>query len=435
MLAPDSADFPAWLRNQRWFGGKGAEIASVRAVDEARLGDLRVATIEVSYRGGRPPERYLLPLRGGSGAALEEALDEESCRQIFEVMRGRREVPTRAGMLRGERFDGPGSVLSGLPGRPTVRRLSAEQSNTSLVFGEAVILKLIRKLDRGRNPELEIGALLSRRGFRSTPELLGALSLQGEVESTVGVAHRFVRVETDGWSYVLDAFVRDPAPTPALLAEIRELGARVGELHVALADPGDPAFAPEPIRREDLRRWTDGLLAELQETVRVAAAAVPELPSRSAALRARIERLAEAAPSGVRLRQHGDLHLGQVLRSEGQWLIFDFEGEPARALAERREKHCPYKDVAGMLRSFSYAAGAAEKKGAAPADRRGPARKAFLEGYGSRARALLPGDEATARVLLASLELEKLLYELRYEVGHRPDWVRIPARDLLGEEP
>jgi maltokinase len=161
---------------------------------------------------------------------------------------------------------------------------------------------------------------------------------------------------------------------------------------------------------------------------------VPELPSRSAALRARIERLAEATPSGVKLRQHGDLHLGQVLRSEGQWLIFDFEGEPARALAERREKHCPYKDVAGMLRSFSYAAGAAEKKGAAPADRRGPARKAFLEGYSSRARALLPGDEATARVLLASLELEKLLYELRYEVGHRPDWVRIPARDLLGEE-
>jgi trehalose synthase-fused probable maltokinase len=435
VLSPDSAGFPAWLQDQRWFGGKGAEIASVRVVDEARLGDLQVATIEVSYRRGRPKERYLLPMRSGSRAPLEEGLDEESCRRIFEVMRQRREVPTRAGRLRGERFDSPGSVLSALPERPAVRRLCAEQSNTSLVFGEAVILKLIRKLGEGRNPELEIGALLARRGFRSTPELLGALTLEGEVESTVGVAHRFVRVESDGWSYVLDAFVRDPAPRPALLAEIRDLGARVGELHAALADPGDPAFAPEPIRKEDLRRWTDGLLAELEGTVRVAARAVPELPSRSAALRARIERLADAVPCGVRLRQHGDLHLGQVLRSEGQWLIFDFEGEPARTLPERREKHCPYKDVAGMLRSFAYAAAAAEKKGAAPSDRRGPARKAFLEGYFSRARALLPDDEATAGVLLASLELEKLLYELRYEVGHRPDWVEIPARDLLGEEP
>ncbi len=435
MLAPDSAGFPAWLQGQRWFGGKGEEIARVRVVDEARLGDLRVAAIEITYRRGRAPERYLLPLRGGSREPLEEALDEQSCREIFEVMRQRREVPTRAGRLRGERFDGPDSPLSALPERPAVRRLSAEQSNTSLVFGDAVILKLIRKLDQGRNPELEIGALLARRGFRSTPALLGALSLEGEVEATVGVAHRFVRVETDGWSYVVDAFVRDAVPSAALLEEIHELGARVGELHAALAEPADPAFAPEPIRAEDLRRWTDRLLAELEETVRVAAAAVPELASRSAALRARIERLAAAAPRGVRLRQHGDLHLGQVLRSDGQWLIFDFEGEPARTLAARREKHCPYKDVAGMLRSFAYAAAAAEKKGAVPADRRGPARKAFLEGYRSRARALLPDDPATGQALLASLELEKLLYELRYEVGHRPDWVEIPARDLLREKP
>jgi maltokinase len=434
VLAPDSAEFPAWLQRQRWFGGKGADVASVRVVDEVSLGAVQVATIEVAYRRDRPPERYLLPLRGASGAPVEEALDDDSCREILEVMRGRREVLTRAGRLRGERFDGPGSALATLPESPVVRRLTAEQSNTSLVFGDAVILKLIRRLDRGRNPELEIGALLSRRGFRSTPELLGALSLEGEFEATVGVAHRFVRVDTDGWSYVLDAFLRDPAPAPALLAEIRELGARVGELHAALADPEDPAFAPEPIRSEDLRRWTDLLLAELDETVRVATPAVPELASRSAALRRRIERLAQVPPSGVRLRQHGDLHLGQVLRSEGQWLIFDFEGEPARTLAARREKHCPYKDVAGMLRSFAYAAAAAEKKGAFRSDRRGAARGAFLEGYGSRARALLPENETTAQVLLASLELEKLLYELRYEVGHRPDWVEIPAGDLLREE-
>jgi predicted trehalose synthase len=434
MSGLDLVALPAWLQRQRWFGGKRARIASVRVVDEATIGELHVATIEVRYAEGRNPERYLLPLRRDTDAPLEEALDERSCRVIFDVLRDRREIKTRGGVLRGERLDVPGSPLDSLPERPTVRRLSAEQSNTSIVFGEAVILKLIRKLDQGRNPELEIGALLSRRKFRSTPALLGALSLEGEVQATVGVAHRFVRVESDGWKYVL-GLLADPGPWTTLLDEVRELGARVGELHVALAADDDPAFAPEPIRREDLQRWTRTLLAELDATVRLAAEAVPQLAGRIPGLRARIERLAEAAPSGVRTRQHGDLHLGQVLRCDGQWLIFDFEGEPARPLAERREKHCPYKDVAGMLRSFAYAAAAAGRSGNGLDPLRGPVRRAFLEGYRSRADALLPADEATARILLETLELEKVLYELRYELGHRPDWVQIPARDLLLEEP
>src|SRR5438067_857137 len=429
----DLGALPEWLQRQRWFGGKGAQIASVRIVDEARLEGLHVATIEVRYAGDRPPERYLLPLTPHD-SPLEEALDDEACLAVLAILRGRREIPTRGGTLRGERFDGPDSPLFSLPERPAVRRLSAEQSNTSLVFGEAVILKLIRKLDPGRSPELEIGALLARRGFRATPPLLGALSLEGEVEATVGVAHRFVRVETDGWSYLVDAFMKDAVPAPALLAEIRDLGVRVGDLHSALAAPDEEAFAPEPIRRADLQRWTRGLLSELERTMRVAGPVVPDLASRTDALRARIEQLATVNPSSLRQRQHGDLHLGQVLRSGGQWLIFDFEGEPARTLSERREKHAPFKDVAGMLRSFAYAAAAAEKGGAPPGDRRGPARQAFLDGYRSRAQHLLPTDERTAKVLLAALELEKLLYELRYEVGHRPDWVGIPARDLLREE-
>jgi maltokinase len=220
-----------------------------------------------------------------------------------------------------------------------------------------------------------------------------------------------------------------------LVNEARELGARIGELHVALADEGDPAFAPEPIRPDDLQRWSRTLLSELENTVRLAAEAVPQLAARSRGLRGRIERLATAAPSGIRIRQHGDLHLGQVLRSDGQWLIFDFEGEPARTLAQRREKHSPYKDVAGMLRSFAYAAATAEKRGDSLDHVQTSLRRAFLEGYGSRASRLLPDNEETARALLDALELEKVLYELRYELGHRPDWVAIPARDLLREEP
>ena len=241
--------------------------------------------------------------------------------------------------------------------------------------------------------------------------------------ATVAVAHAFVRVESDGWSYVLESLRRGDPP----LREVRELGERIGELHAALAgDALDAAFAPEPVRREDLRRWTETLLAELDRTIEAARSALPELASRRDALSARIRRLEAAEPDGVRIRQHGDLHLGQVLRSDGQWLVFDFEGEPARPLAERRAKHSPLKDVAGMLRSFAYAAATVGRREIAA-----PLRDSFLQGWRRRAGQLLPRDEQGARVLLESLELEKLLYELRYELGHRPDWVAIPAADLL----
>src|SRR4051812_40199430 len=170
MAELDLDALPAWLRRQRWFGGKGAEIASVRVVDEARLGALAVATIEVRY-GDRPPERYLLPLRGGADGPLEDALDEQSCRTIFDVLRERREIRTQAGILRGERFDAADSPLSRLPERPTVRRLSAEQSNTSLVFGEAVILKLIPKPGGGGKPGRGVGAVLGRGGVPADPPL------------------------------------------------------------------------------------------------------------------------------------------------------------------------------------------------------------------------------------------------------------------------
>ena len=424
---------PAFLQQRRWFGGKGEPIASVRTVDDLLLAPgFRVVTVEVRYRGVRAPERYLLPLI--PGPRLEEALaDDGALRDLLGIIRDRRTLPTAAGTLRGERVDAPAArpgdapasphpgPLDALGATPSVRRLSAEQSNTSIVFGESVILKLIRKLEPGVNPELEMGGFLARHGFRATPQLLGALSLSGAVDATVAVAHRFVRVDSDGWSYVVEAFRRS---APGILGELRQLGTRIGEMHAALAsDPSDPAFAPEPVRREDLERWARTLLIELDRTIAVAAAAVPELASRRAALEARIQRLAVLPPAGLRIRQHGDLHLGQVLRSEGQWLVFDFEGEPARPVPERRAKSSPLKDVAGMLRSLAYAAASAETP-----QHLAPARQVFLEGWRSAAAGLVPPG---AEVLLESLELEKLLYELRYEVGHRPAWVRIPARDLL----
>jgi trehalose synthase-fused probable maltokinase len=424
MLPVDMSSLTAWLSQQRWFGGKGAAIADVRDLDRAQIAPaLVLAAVEVEY-GSRPAERYALALKPWTGAnGVIEGLDDDAARALLGILRGRLRVATAAGALQGERFDKPGSPLDQLSRVPVVRGLGAEQSNTSLVFDDRVILKLIRKLEAGANPELEIGAFLARKDFPGVPPLLGAISVTGAVNATVAVAHAYVRVESDGWSYVLDR-LREGAPP---VEDVRALGDRIGALHATLAsETADRDFAPEPIRREDLRGWTQSLLAELDRTVEVARTAVPQIQARRAALAERIERLQQIEPSGVRIRQHGDLHLGQVLRSGGEWLVFDFEGEPARPLSERRAKHSPLKDVAGMLRSFAYAAATAKRPDAVT-----PLREAFLAGWRSRARDLLPRDERSAVVLLESLELEKLLYELRYEIGHRPDWVAIPTRDLL----
>src|SRR5438105_6589312 len=272
MLPVDLSSLSAWLSQQRWFGGKGAPIAAVRGLDRAQLapGSL-FAAVEVEY-SSRPAERYAVALRPWTGAGgIVEGLDDDAARALLGIVRGRLRIATAAGALQGERFDGPDSPMERLSRVPAVRRLDAEQSNTSLVFDDRVILKLIRKLEPGLNPELEMGAFLARSGFAGTPRLLGSISVTGAVEATVAVAHAFVRVETDGWSYVLDALRRGEPP----LSEVRELGARIGELHAALAsDEADARFAPEPIRREDLRRWTETLLGELKRTVRLARSAV-----------------------------------------------------------------------------------------------------------------------------------------------------------------
>jgi len=428
MLPIDMSLLAGWLPQQRWFGGKGAAIASVRDVDRAQISPgLILATVEVSYREGRPPERYALALKPWTGTpGIVEGLDDDAARGLLGIVREKRRIATAAGALQGLRFDTKGSDLDGLAPVPTVRRLSAEQSNTSLVFDDKVIVKLIRRLEPGVNPELEMGAFLARRGFTATPPLLGGIALEGAVNATAAVAHRFVRVESDGWTYLLTAFQKGSLP----LDEIRELGTRVGEMHAALAS----AFAPESIIREDLARWSEALLRELDQTVRAARGTVPEIEARKPQLEARIRAFAKVEPGGVRIRQHGDLHLGQVLRSGGHWMIFDFEGEPARNLEERRAKHSPFKDVAGMLRSLAYAAGAVEVAGGPP--QREPlarAREEFLRGWRGAAAKLVPADAQRADAMLRALELEKLLYEIRYEVGHRPDWVRIPARDLFSE--
>lgn len=442
MTTIDSTRLPDFLRTRRWFGGKGLPIKGVHVLEQVTLGKhggrpndgegFTLAVLEVIYELGHP-ERYLAPLVEGSDGTPREATDDDDlARALLEVVRRQQEIPSGGGMLRGEILN-PHPALKELTDIPTVRRISAEQSNTSIVFDDRVILKIIRKLDLGNNPEWEMGRFLQKHGYRNTPPLIGGIVLEGAVHSTVAVAHEFVPVEADGWGWMLENMRKGPA-SDAYLAELRKLGERLGELHSVLtSDAEDPLFSPEPILVEDLQRWSSSIIGELGVTMAAAMERVPELARRREELVEQIQRLSTVAPSGLKTRHHGDLHLGQTLRSRNDWLIFDFEGEPARAYAQRREKHSPLRDVAGMLRSFAYACATVELEGQKNTPKMATLRKAFLEGYRSKATAkgLLPEDETTFAVMLETLELEKLLYELRYEINHRPDWIDIPAKTLL----
>ncbi|WP_370458829.1 sugar phosphotransferase [Aggregicoccus sp. 17bor-14] len=434
---------PEYLRQQRWFGGKAWPIKSVSVVDHASVDipgrAFLIAIVEVLYELGHP-ERYQLPVEpaGADTDEVKDALEDDDClRALFQIVRDQRTLPSGSGRIVGEWLAFP-DALPPLPDPITVRRLNVEQSNTSVVFAERVILKVLRKLEAGINPEYEVGRFLATKTkFRATPTLIGALQLDGPAGATLSVVHQFVPNAEDGWKYTLDVFKRHGAPPAAFLAEMRDLGTRLGELHSALAsDPNDPAFAPEEIHHEDLDRWSASIIGELGVTLADASKQFPELEKKRDALVEVAKGLARTRPGGQKIRVHGDLHLGQTLRSKGEWLIFDFEGEPSRSFAQRREKYSPLKDVAGMLRSFDYAAASVELQGGEPADRVTPARQAFLEGYrkATRGAKFLPERDEDFMTRLAAFELEKLLYEVRYELQNRPDWVRIPVRALLRME-
>jgi trehalose synthase-fused probable maltokinase len=204
-----------------------------------------------------------------------------------------------------------------------------------------------------------MGRFLATHQFRATPQLLATLSLEGPSASTIALAYPFLPNQGDGWEQVTSALRESPKPSRELLRELEELGTRVGEMHRALAsDANDSAFSPEPILQEDLQRWSSSIVGELGVTLALSDDRFPALAERQDALTERAKSLASLTPSGQKIRQHGDLHLGQALRAGNDWMIIDFEGEPARPYSARRQKHTPLRDVAGMLRSFSYAVAA-----------------------------------------------------------------------------
>lgn len=440
MKTVDLTKLPAYLKAQRWFAGKAWPIKAVTLVDHAVLPDASdkedaiLAVVEVTYELGSP-ERYVLAVRPTDTEVVDAFHDNQMAGAALGVIRDQKQVPAGSGVLRGERIPGYDAIWSAIGSRARVRQIAGEQSNTSLIFEDTIILKLIRKLEAGINPEYEMGKFLALHGCSSAPPMLGALHLEGVAGTTLAVAHEYIPDATDGWRHLLARFRAEPRPGAPLRKELEQLGRAVGELHTVLAsDAGDPAFSPEPVQLEDLQRWSSSIIGELGVTLNELSRAGNDLFHHREGLVKQVQRLAHLNPSGKKIRIHGDLHLGQVLRAKGAWRIFDFEGEPARKFAQRREKQSPLRDVAGMLRSFAYAQATLEREGIQAADAALAAREEFLSGY-LRAvsdKSLLPEADADFTGALQTFELEKLLYEVRYELNNRPEWVQIPLGTLVG---
>jgi maltose alpha-D-glucosyltransferase/alpha-amylase len=452
-----------WMPRQRWFGNKTRRVESVDVVDEIVLDDgppvLACALVRVRFAGGGDA-LYHLPLLLDEGGDPRDALEDASRLGVLG------ELMAQGHTLKGDHgaieFGGPGLDPMSPPGAGDVRTIGTEQSNTSLVLGDTIV-KLFRRVEPGSNPDLELSRLLTNEGFANIPPQVGELVYRGEIDGEeiaidLGIAQRFVADATDGWDYTLrrlgalfdeidDADVAEDhrflieQRAPQFLEAVNELGEATGALHVALSrEESDPELAAEPVDELDLRAWADGANAYL---ARLTAGGFAELEAMAPAITRQIDKVKGLTAPGCKTRIHGDYHLGQVIRGL-KWMILDFEGEPVRSLDERRAKHSPLKDVAGMLRSFSYAATAALFERGEPDSeewkRLQPwadswealARDRFLASYlrKSHEGKFLAPERETLGVLLDFFEIDKALYELEYELGHRPEWVRIPTTGI-----
>ena len=477
-----------YLGSRRWFGAKGRvtraleiegaiPVAWAGAPDEPYV----IALVRLELDDGTEL-RYQLPLGvvpasdplagdalatveatgGAAGALVDGALIPAFRRGLATAFR------TGAEFTDGSRRWTVEAIGDGGAELPDESRVAgAEQSNTSLIFGDVAICKFFRRLEPGENPDVEIARFLTTRtSFRNTPQLMGVLVLEEDGARTVaGMLSRYLPGSRDAWAHALervDTYLRSGEDAKNdFAAEARRLGGVTRALHEALSsDEDDPAFAPAFATNEDLDRWSDAALAMLDRAMTRLASRADALEGptqaharamvqRRAAMESRVRELVDevrsAGDPGMRIRHHGDYHLGQVLRTvEGRWMIIDFEGEPSRPLEERRARHSPLRDVAGMLRSFAYAAATGAMRigglGRDPqvetrsARWEREAREQFLGGYlaehGAAADALLPSTATGTTALLALFEAEKLFYELGYELDNRPAWAWIPLRGI-----
>ncbi len=490
---------PEWLPRQRWFSGHARQVTGIDVEEAVRLpvGDAVLMVVRTDFADGghqrfavpvgyvpaapatrlrhEAPERILANTTDG-GVLHDDMTEGLGLSLLLAIARSER-WPTACGELVGERTSGFDALI-GHTGIEHVgaRRITGEQSNTSVILGDRVILKLVRRLEPGLNPDYDIGRHLTDRvRFEGVPALAGAVVWRGHgAEPTVvSIAQAFVEGASGLREHVvraLAAFMREevsrvdnPGWSPAagacheLLESAAALGRRTGELHRALADAhGDPDFEPAPATAADLAAASRDMQAQVEHSLDVLADRASDLVGASAALASRVlsaramlrraaGAVATAPPGLLRIRVHGDYQLDQVLLAHGRFVLIDFEGEPLRPIAERRGRFLAMKDVAGMVRSYSYAAYTALFEVAGDDERlaerldpvarwwQAEAAAAFVAGYrgATHQTGFVPNEDAEFATLLSAFVVEKAAYELRYEIGHRPRWLRIPLRGMV----
>ena len=511
---------PVFLARQRWYGRKSEAIRSTKFIDWGRIAaddNARYAVlVEVESADGRV-QTYNVPLElawgepaqqvqasqanavvtavhgsKGDGVLFDAIFDDAFVERWLEIIAKSQDISCQNGTLHGIRLSTFDEVRGPAEEALAVKRLSAEQSNTSVGFGRRMILKFYRKLDEGPNPDFEVSRYLTEQAhFDRVPRVAGGLEYRakGKPPITLAMLQEWIENQGDGWSYTLDEIGRyfdraaghlasvqtvgsaSAAPvteTPnaplahewlgSYLYSAAALGKRTAELHRALAQAGpeSPDFTPEPLTPAWLRQYAESversagkILKDLEKKIgglpAVIQPGVQKVLERRAALVApRPTPLTQEVPKGL-IRVHGDYHLGQVLWANNDFVILDFEGEPARSLRDRRARQSPLKDVAGMLRSFHYAAYAGLFKAAAdrPSDfeKMEPAARLwvdwaashFLKAYRETIDGVgcVPQNPAEFQALLNLFLLEKALYEVVYELDHRPNWLGIPLEGVL----
>lgn len=513
---------PAFISKQRWFGNKSETITAVQIVDWTKLpakteqAALLICQVETS---GGSKDLYAIYLSITGGERADQLLDENSqlvvgevrcgseglviydatanedfCRQLLMLVANNEQLKFNDGktLLDAGQTRAFGKLAPSNPESVTVKKIAAEQSNSSLILGDNLLLKLYRRIHPGINPDFELGLYLrDHAGFANTPQVAGVINLhKGEQGTyTLGLLQEFISNQGDGWTYTIEEFRRfyerasthmylidqldrkgrglidlvdDAIPRPALdllgiyITEAETLGRRTGEMHTALAsEPIDPRFKPEPISDKELSETIAAIKAMANRTISAIESKQPTLSKEGAELAATLQqergallnacdRLSKMSGKLTKIRCHGDFHLGQVLDAFGDWVIFDFEGEPSRALEVRSQKCSPLKDVAGMLRSYSYAAYASlfvfthNKPEDLP--RYLPWAKAcetwvqvsFLKGYlgAVKQQTFVPQDRREFFAALQPYIIDKAFYEIDYELNNRPDWLGIPLASV-----
>jgi len=497
---------PDHIRNSRWFGSKARTFRNLKVIEQLAFPSdsdgARLWFVEVNYLDA-PTETYTIPVKiasaemahsiaqsapnailgrfaGSNGTILCDAIWDATFRlQLFDAIVRRRTLPARAGQFVGTATADPGSDELNLPGDSQV--LSAEQSNSSMLFDNRFFLKLYRKLEDGVNPDVEITRFLTEHtDFPNVPAFVGALEYRrAKAEPTVVcLLQEAVANEGNVWTLTVDALGRyyervlerkadlqNETTLPGVLLEelvggvypekVKLLAQRTGELHLALASRTDhPAFAPEPFNamaqrsvyqsmRTSLRRAFTSLEKKLPDVPATFRDEAREVLAAEKEILAREKRLLDRRANSAKIRIHGDYHLGQLVYTGKDFVILDFEGEPARPLSDRKMKRSALRDVAGMMRSFQYAAYAAlwqptMRKEDVPFLERWAdlwyreTSSLFLQGYlnATSGAIFVPKNSEDIHIMLEAYLLDKAVYEIGYELNNRPGWVVIPIRGI-----